>query len=130
MKKEKFNFLLADDSKSSRHMVRHMVVKSGIPIDEIFIAENGQEALDLLEIKEVDIILTDIVMPIMNGIELISNVKKSIKHSHIPIIPVSSLGSKKDIEYFKKNGIDIYITKIVTQEKINEILKSALNIPL
>ncbi len=128
MKEKKYNFLLADDSKTSRYMVRHMVVKSGIPIDEIFIAENGQEALDLLEIKKVDIILTDIVMPVMGGLELISNVKKSIKHSHIPIIPVSSLGSKKDIEFFKKNGIDIFITKIVTQEKINEILKSALNI--
>ena len=127
MKNKKYNFLLTDDSKSSRYMVRHMVRKSEVPVDNIFLAEDGEEALDVLAANDIDIILTDIVMPNMNGFELIKHVKNS-EYSHIPIIPVSSLGSKKDIEFFKENGIDIYLTKVVTQEKINKVLKSLLNI--
>ena len=122
-----YRVLLVDDSKSSRMMVKRMLLNSGIPLEKIYTAENGQEAMSSLTEASVDLILTDLVMPVMDGFQLIEAIKGS-EYSSIPIVPVSSLGAKKDIEAFRRHGIEDYITKSITQDKLNQLLCRVLEI--
>ena len=74
MGQEIFSILLVDDEKNERKGIEKLIQKNGYPL-EIFQAENGIEALKIFKNRKIDILLTDIKMPFMDGIELIRNVK-------------------------------------------------------
>ncbi|MCP4157142.1 MAG: response regulator [bacterium] len=120
-----YNILLVDDSRTALVMIERMIREIGIPIAELSTAGNGLEAIDFLNEKEVDLILTDVVMPELDGIGLIKYLKSS-DFSTIPIIPITSLGSQKEIDIFREHGITLFMTKAVSKEKLKEILCLAL----
>jgi len=66
-----FNILVADDSGTMRAVIKKTVEMSGVPVGRFFDAENGQEALGILENNWIDVILSDINMPVMGGMELL-----------------------------------------------------------
>ena len=74
-------------------------------------AENGKEALDTIRKKQPDLIISDVMMPIMNGYELCRAVKGNMATSHIPFIMLTALGEKKDIIDGLKTKADLYIVK-------------------
>ena len=76
-----------------------------------FGAENGKEALDTIRKKQPDLIISDVMMPIMNGYELCKAVKGNMATSHIPFIMLTALGEKKDIIDGLKTKADLYIVK-------------------
>ena len=65
------NCLIVDDSSVMRRMVRRTMELSEVPLGQVHEAENGREALDLLATTSVDVLFTDINMPVMNGAELL-----------------------------------------------------------
>ena len=75
---------------------------------EIYIADNGQKALNIVQSKKIDIALVDIMMHIMNGYELIKEIRKK---SHIPVIIISAKNMEKDKILGLDIGADAYITK-------------------
>ena len=79
--------LIVDDSKLMRLLLKN-IIDSMKYFSEIYEAENGREALDLLEIKKVDLILLDIEMPVMDGVEALKEIR--LKHD-VKVIIVSSL---------------------------------------
>lgn len=82
-------------------------------------AFNGKEALKILEETKIDIILTDIMMPEMNGIELLEHVKNHPKHSNIPVIIITAHGDKPDdIEETFKIGCDDYLLKPFSPQEL------------
>ncbi|MBI2476283.1 MAG: response regulator [Candidatus Taylorbacteria bacterium] len=90
-------------------------------------AADGEQALALLEKEVPDIILLDILLPGLDGFEALSRVKASDKTKNIPVIILSNLGQKADIEKGKKLGADSFLIKAtVTLDEIIEELKTVL----
>ncbi|MEO0293334.1 MAG: response regulator [candidate division WOR-3 bacterium] len=91
----------------------------------IHLAENGREAIEILEKKEIDLVVTDIAMPIMDGLELLAYMSK--KYSEIPVIVMTSFGTPQIEENLKKFKAFLYIEKPFDinslEEKILEGLK-------
>lgn len=101
--------LIADDSATMRAMLVSVVESLGDY--QIVEATSGFEALRLLPRGPVDLILTDINMPDINGLELISYLRKNLNYKDIPVFIISTEGSAKDIEKGKQLGADEYIVK-------------------
>ncbi len=101
--------LIADDSATMRAMLVSVVESLGDY--HIVEASSGFEALRLLPRGQVDLILTDINMPDINGLELISYLRKNPNYKDIPVFIISTEGSAKDIEKGKQLGADEYVVK-------------------
>ncbi len=103
--------LLADDSSIMRMVISlHLRRFTGAAITE---ASNGQEALVKLTQEKFDLLLTDINMPEMNGIELLRHVRMGLK-SDIPVVIITTKGEEKDRELGMSLGANSYITKPVS----------------
>ncbi|MCU0417833.1 MAG: response regulator [Cytophagaceae bacterium] len=99
--------LLVDDTPE----VLASIYKALDPYYTVLTATNGLEALDILENQDIDIILSDVMMPEMDGIELSSQIKKQDKTSHIPILLLTSQKSEFDIIKGLQTGADDYLIK-------------------
>ncbi|WOE70735.1 response regulator [Hydrogenimonas thermophila] len=105
------NIMIVDDEKKLRDTLKSIIEnKIGVDI-KITEAEDGKKALDLIQHERVDILLTDIMMPNMNGFELISRVKNSNKTKNIFIAAITGLGGEEQIEKIYASGADFYIAK-------------------
>jgi two-component system chemotaxis response regulator CheY len=91
-------------------------------------ASTGFEALKLLPSQPFHLIITDINMPDINGIELINFVKNDERYRDIPILIVSTEKSEEDKERGMALGADAYITKPFQPQKMHDIIKSFLKI--
>ena len=102
--------LTVDDSSMVRKIVRNSLLETGVNIVE---AENGQVALDILSdpSQQIDLLLTDWEMPVMNGLELVNNVRTTLKNLKIPIIMLTSVTSQENIIIAFKSGVNDYLTK-------------------
>ena len=97
--------LIAEDDKDITEILSLYLEKNNF---EIYIADNGKKALNIVQTKKIDIALVDIMMPIMNGYELIKEIRKK---SHIPVIIISAKNMEKDKILGLDIGADAYITK-------------------
>jgi two-component system, chemotaxis family, chemotaxis protein CheY len=118
----KLNVLIVDDSELMRAVLRKVLAMTKAPVGDIYEAENGQIALGVLEDELVDLVLTDINMPVMNGVELIKNIRLQEENENLPIIVISTEGSEKRMEEVSSLGIADYIRKPFTPERIKETL--------
>lgn len=89
---------------------------------KVLVAENGQKGLEVALEKSPDIIMTDVIMPIMDGLEFCKNIKKDIKTSHIPLLMLSAKAMVQDKLEGIDSGADIYLSKPFDLD----ILKSSL----
>lgn len=97
--------LIAEDDKDITEILSLYLEKNNF---EIYIADNGKKALNIVQTEKIDIVLVDIMMPIMNGYELIKEIRKK---SHIPVIIISAKNMEKDKILGLDIGADAYITK-------------------
>ncbi len=102
--------LLVDDVEANRLLARHIMEQKGWQVDE---AENGREAVDLLEEKIYDLVLMDVEMPVMDGIEAtrILRKKEAVEGGHVPIIAMTAHALRGDRERMLASGMDDYISK-------------------
>ena len=121
-----FNILVVDDSKTTRTIIGKILQMAQVPVRDLHEASNGKEALKILENKWIDLIFTDINMPVMNGIEMIDNMKKNDLISDIPVVVISTEGSQKRINDLQDKGIKAYIRKPFTPEQICSIITNIL----
>ncbi len=117
--------LIVEDSDSTRSMMRTIVEDLG---EEylVFDARNGFEALRMLPAEEFQLILTDINMPDINGLELINFVKTNERYKEIPMIIVSTERTEEDRKRGLELGADAYITKPFKPEELQETVKRVL----
>jgi CheY-like chemotaxis protein len=87
------NVLLVEDSIVTRKRERDMLSDRSL---NVFEAANGKEALEYLGKQQFDVVITDIEMPVMNGLELITRIRANAGYANIPVIVVSSYGTYKD----------------------------------
>ncbi|GFE61275.1 response regulator [Geobacter sp. AOG2] len=118
----KKTILITDDSTALRAMLVSIIESLGD--FRIVEAANGFEALRLLPRERVDLIFTDINMPDINGLELISYLRNNDNYRHIPVIIISTEGRQSDIEKGKLLGANEYIVKpFVCSDLKNIIVK-------
>ena len=121
-----FNILVVDDSETMRAAIRKVVGMSGVPIGEFLEAGNGKEALAILEDSWVDVILTDINMPEMNGIDFLKQVKSEDVYSNIPVIIITTEASQARMDEAESLGASGYVKKPFLPETIKQILTDVL----
>lgn len=100
--------LIVDDSATVRKFVSFTLKMKNF---EVIIAEDGLDALEKMPYDGVDLVITDLNMPNMDGYELIRNLKEDDKFSNIPIIILSSESGEDDIEKGKALGAASYLVK-------------------
>lgn len=116
--------MIADDSATMRAMLVAIVESLGDY--QTVEASSGFDALRLLPRGQVDLIMTDINMPDINGLELISYLRNNPNYKDIPVFIISTEGSAKDIEKGRQLGANEYIVKpfspVILQQLINQYL--------
>lgn len=116
------NILIVDDSKVIRSVIRKTLDMCGLDINELYEASNGKEALDILGENWIDLILADLNMPIMGGVEMIERMCDDGLLKTIPVIVVSTEGSETRIEELKSKGVRAFIRKPFTPEIIKSVI--------
>jgi two-component system chemotaxis response regulator CheY len=118
--------LIADDSATMRAML--VAIVEGLGDFHVVEASSGFEALRLLPRDQVDLILTDINMPDINGLELISYLRANPNYINIPVFIISTEGSAKDIEKGKLLGANEYLVKPFSPSTLQQLIRQYLNI--
>jgi CheY-like chemotaxis protein/HPt (histidine-containing phosphotransfer) domain-containing protein len=111
--------LLTDDNELNRFVILEMLKDLDIKPD---IAVNGKEAVDLCESKKFDLILMDIQMPVMDGIEATNLIHKQQGNNEIPIIGITADALLGQADYYIKQGLDDLITKPFHHKKLQKTL--------
>ncbi|MEP1487266.1 MAG: ATP-binding protein [Algibacter sp.] len=120
-KKEfKYSILIAEDDDELRKYLTYELSSKY----KLFVANNGKRALEIVLNKMPDIVLTDLMMPELNGIELCKKIKEDIRTSHIPTIIITASG-KNEIEVLD-SGVNDYITKPFKTESLLLKIKNQL----
>lgn len=102
------HILVVDDSHTVREMERRLLVRSGYTVST---AQNGQEAWNLLRFNDYELLISDVDMPQMNGIELVTRVRENPRLARMPIIILSYKDREEDRRRGLDAGADFYITK-------------------
>ena len=115
------NILVVDDSAVMRKMIIKTMDMCGVSIGKIKQAGNGREGLEELNKNWIDIVILDINMPVMNGEEMIDEMKQVPELKDIPVIVISTEGSSTRIRRLKKKGAR-FIQKPFTPEMIRDTI--------
>jgi len=99
--------LIAEDDELILKTLQHKLTKDGY---EIILTRNGKEAINMINEKEIDLIITDIMMPFASGLEIVNAVRTGNK-TNTPIIVLSSLGQEDTVVEAFNLGADDFITK-------------------
>ena len=116
--------LVVDDSIVSRRFISIYLTKIGIT--NVLEVSDGKKALELLEHENVDLILSDWMMPGMTGIDFLKSVRRDIKLKDVPFIMVTAEGLKASIAEMKEAGVTTYILKPYTFETFKGEIQSVL----
>ncbi len=123
MKTEKKKILIIDDEVGLRNLLKFRLVSFGF---DVFSAEDGYAGIEIAKSEKPDLIILDIMMPYFNGIEVCKKLKSDFKTKDIPIVFLSVLAQKEDIEMGKEAGGEFFLTKPYDPEKLNLIIRMAL----
>ena len=121
-----YSVLLVDDSETIREAMVRAFAMTKLPMDEILRAGNGIEALEIVKNRWVDLVLTDINMPNMGGVELLAAMKADGGLKDIPVAVVSTEGSQTRMASLREAGIAGYLRKPCRPEEIRDLLHSVL----
>lgn len=116
------NVLLVDDSSTMRKIIGRSLRQAGIDFDNIYEAGDGLEALEVLEKESVDIVLSDINMPNMDGISFLKEKSSRDNMKDIPVLMISTETGEDIIGEAKSYGAVGAIKKPFTPDKVNEVL--------
>jgi two-component system chemotaxis response regulator CheY len=115
--------LIVDDSSTMRKIIAMHLSQSGLEIDRVVMAENGVEALKILDNEKVDLVLTDMNMPEMGGLAFLSEVRDGDRHYRsIPIVVVSTESEAGLVREALRIGASQYVQKPFTAAKLAESL--------
>jgi two-component system chemotaxis response regulator CheY len=123
-----YSVLIVDDSQSMRKFVRRVMDLSGFEVGSCWDAANGAEALALLRTHSVDIILTDINMPEMNGEELVAELEQQEAYRSIPVVVVSTDATENRIRRMIEIGARGYVVKPFSPEALRGELERVLGV--
>ena len=117
------NILVVDDSVTVRAVIKKTLQVAEVPVGELYEAGNGAEALEILKDQWVDLVFADINMPVMTGVEMVEKMAEDGLLKTVPVVVVSTEGSKTRIEELKAKGISAYIRKPFTPEEVKLVVE-------
>ena len=123
-----FNVLIVDDSSSMRSVIKKTIEMSGFDVGRFFEGANGLEALAVLDKEWMDIILTDINMPEMDGVSFLKALQEQDILSTTPVIVVTTEGRKEKIDELLGLGARTCIKKPFRPEEIKKAMMDVLSV--
>lgn len=123
----KKSLLVVDDSATFRQLLCMSLMRvDGISQANITEAGDGQDALEKLKSGSFDLVLTDIRMPRMDGLEFVRKVRVDMNDRSLPIIIISTKGSEEDIEVGMSLGASGYLSKPISTARLRELVTTLL----
>ena len=120
------NILIVDDSATTRAMIKRTITLCGVPTASILEAEDGKQALDVLAKSPVDLVLADLHMPVMTGVEMTRRVLVDPTLRKIPVVIVSADPNGARIDDLRKQGARGYLAKPFTPEGLRDVITQVL----
>lgn len=122
---DKLKILAVDDNRTNLHILQVFLKKQG---HDVITAENGEEAVKLFSEQSPDIVLLDIMMPIMNGFEAARRIKAMVPDRWVPVVFLSALNRDENLVEGLASGADDYLTKpinfVVLEAKLRTMQRS------
>ncbi len=126
MSESTHSVLVVDDNRMNRLKMTRAFDRGDFQISE---ASGGQEALDLLQSQVFHLVLLDLLMPEVDGFQVLERMQSDQQLARIPVIMVSAVEEKEAVERCLKIGAVDYITKPVGAETLNDRVRRALHLP-
>ncbi len=119
---KQFNVLIAEDSELNRLFLDNLMTSFGVNFE---FASDGKEAIDLLKKKDFDLILMDIEMPVLGGIEALRIIRKEFlpPKSNLPVVAITAHSGRTYCLELLKNGFDQYLMKPYKKDEIRELIE-------
>ena len=114
---------IVEDSKVDQRIMRNILKIDGVTL---FLRSNGAEMIELLEKEEIDLIFSDINMPVMDGLTMTKNIRKVKKWDEIPIVSISSMAFAHEIKEMQAAGMNASISKPIVAEEVYQALNRFL----
>jgi twitching motility two-component system response regulator PilH len=116
--------LVVDDSPTEVHIFKKILEKQGY---QILVAKDGQEGVDMANQVGPDLIIMDVVMPVLNGFQATRQLKNNDKTAAIPVIMVTTKDQQTDINWGMRQGANEYMVKPVAPAELLNKIKALLN---
>jgi two-component system chemotaxis response regulator CheY len=120
------NILVVEDSPTMRQLISFAMRR--VPQAKVIEATDGVDALKKLSQEKIDIILSDINMPVMDGLKLVSLVKNNPSYKNIPVIMITTEGAEEDKKKALAMGADDYLPKPIQTQELLKLVKKYLDI--
>ncbi len=124
-----YHVLVADDSGVARAVLKKVLAMIGLEVARLHEAADGGEALEVLRRERVDVVLTDLNMPVVSGPELIRRMRADPALAGKPVVVVSSEQGQLRREQLRRAGVRAYVTKPYRPERLREVLAEVLGAP-
>jgi two-component system chemotaxis response regulator CheY len=117
---DKIRALIVDDSSVMRKIVERSLRQAGVELEKVVEASNGAEALAVLNDNAVDLILCDINMPVMDGLEFVKQIAGVENAKGVPVVMITTEGSESHVVQALSLGARGYIRKPFTPDQVKE----------
>ena len=114
------NVLIVDDSSVMRKIVERALRQADLELDTVYEAGNGVEGLDLLSSKQVHLVLSDINMPSMDGLEFLRQLRSRKLAAGVPVVMITTESSEEHVKQAIQAGARGYLRKPFTPEQVKE----------
>jgi two-component system chemotaxis response regulator CheY len=121
-----YRILFVDDSATIRGILAKIVRIAGLPVDRLHEAGNGVDALAILRSHPVDLVISDLHMPTMGGVEMIHHMAMDSELRQVPVIILTGDGSEQRRERLRADGVSHILRKPVTPESIRDTIERVL----
>jgi len=120
------NVLIVDDSAAIRKILVRVLAQTDLPIKQVHEANDGAEALKIVEANDVSLILSDINMPNVDGLELLTQLRSTPKWKDLSVVMITTEGSQAKVMEAVQLGAKGYVRKPFTAEQIKEKVLACL----
>ena len=124
------NVLIVDDSAAIRKILVRVLSQTDLPIKQVHEANDGSEALKIVEANDVSLILSDINMPNVDGLELLTQLRSSPKWNDLSVVMITTEGSQAKVMEAVQLGAKGYVRKPFTAEQIKEKVLACIKTPV
>jgi two-component system, chemotaxis family, chemotaxis protein CheY len=112
--------LIVDDSSVMRKIVERALRQAGLNLEVVYEAGSGAEGLEVLKAQKVDLILSDINMPVMDGLEFVRQIRAQNLAPGVPVVMITTESSEEHVKQAIQAGARGYIRKPFTAEQVKE----------
>jgi two-component system chemotaxis response regulator CheY len=127
MKTEPPNLLIVDDSRAIRKILLRVLNQTGLELGQVLEADDGKEALRLMEGRDISLVLSDINMPNMDGLELLRTLRGSPQWHDLPVVMITTEGGQARVEEAIALGATSYVRKPFSADLLRDKLAALLS---